>query len=59
MYQIWLNKNQESRNKMLVTSILCLKLFIPQHFAYCEAENQYFWILKKESESLHNYQGSV
>ena len=25
-------------------SILCLKLFIPQHFADCEAENQYFWI---------------
>ena len=30
---------------MKIIYILYSKLFIPQHFAYCEAENQYFSIL--------------
>ena len=39
-------------------SILCFKLFIPYCFADREAENPYFWILKKDLEFLHIYQTS-
>ena len=51
-------KLKKYENSQHLLDIICLKLFIPQYFTDCEAKNQYFWILKKDSESLHMYQGS-